>query len=548
METMGESAANPGKAVEMDTTTETEPEDEEDEMDTPQNSSINQSTGAPNGESHDEASQLINQATPAAHTEVSTPAIDQSTEALYSEVDSAKNFHLAVTAVQTGGMKVKEAAEKYGVSKAGLKRLLQQLEEDDSKAAGAGRPKFFRKRDETLLYQMLKCISDLRQPFAKELFLEVAKKLAEKRGHPDHNFGNSWIQGFIKRHCDLKLRKRSAKDKQLKWTKEKCDVFIEAMTSLETEGPSDPRTIFALTSLEMVAPTQDKNAKKLITPTRKKKRNGTEKGFSVIACGGADGSALRAMMLREGNVILEPWFVEVNEEVVIGTNNVGVFDAESIGLYIKFELIPYIKSLDPPASKSVLLVDDRWHLLYDMDIMESAIKNNLIILPFPIGHCDKVQPLDQQEFKLFTRIWLEFVGERDRPLNEFVRTNTLARTLMASKRRQDMSTSIRSGFQSKGICPFDASRIRSTVLSPGRVVLPLKVSTTLYEPFFKRFESYATLLGVDCGMPENLMQSAMEAFKQSVIASGLQAQPGSRPIQSFVLPSDPSSYEPPFSS
>ena len=53
---------------------------------------------------------------------------------------------------------------------------------DDGDAKPTGRPKFFSRNDEKLLYEMLRCISVLRQPFCKESFLEAAKRLAEKRG------------------------------------------------------------------------------------------------------------------------------------------------------------------------------------------------------------------------------------------------------------------------------------------------------------------------------------------------------------------------------
>ena len=74
----------------------------------------------------------------------------------------------------------------------------------------------------------------------------------------------------------------------------------------------------------------------------------------MFVCGSAEGVAPRPMILRDGNLILEPWFSEENQEVVVGHNTNGVLDVDALALYIKHELVPYIKQLDPPVTKVIL--------------------------------------------------------------------------------------------------------------------------------------------------------------------------------------------------
>jgi hypothetical protein len=57
------------------------------------------------------------------------------------------------------------------------------------------------------------------------------------------------------------------------------------------------------------------------------------------------------MILRGESLILEPWFTESREEVVVGQNTTGYLDVDALALYIKRELVPHIQSLNPPAQK-----------------------------------------------------------------------------------------------------------------------------------------------------------------------------------------------------
>lgn len=125
---------------------------------------------------------------------------------------------------------------------------------------------------------------------------------------------------------------------------------------------------------------------------------GNEIGFAVFACGSADGVALKPMILRDENLLLEHWFTERKEEVVVGHNITGSLDAEALTLYLKRELVPHLQSLDPPVEKvqtvsrlcgncltfgdrfsslfsiqSTLFLDGRWSHAYNLEILECCL-------------------------------------------------------------------------------------------------------------------------------------------------------------------------------
>src|SRR4051812_16601502 len=88
-----------------------------------------------------------------------------------------EKLKLAMRAVTKDKVSMKAAAKQFGIARTTLKRHLS-----NPHVKASGRPRFFTDSEEQLLHQILRNIEVLQQPFSRPKFLEVARKLAARKG------------------------------------------------------------------------------------------------------------------------------------------------------------------------------------------------------------------------------------------------------------------------------------------------------------------------------------------------------------------------------
>ncbi|OQV19617.1 hypothetical protein BV898_06391 [Hypsibius exemplaris] len=429
-----------------------------------------------------------------------------------------EKLKLAMRAVTKDNSSLKAAAKQFGIARTTLKRHLS-----NPNVKASGRPRFFTDSEEQLLHQILRNIQVLQQPFSRPKFIEVARKLAERKapGQPGRTFGKEWLSKFIRRHPDLALRSKSWKAEQRQWTPDKCERYVQVLEYLDKEGfLMDSRAIFVLDSLELITPPNEyTKSGNLIA-----RKPSEEQGFPVFVCGSADGTALRPMILRDGNFILEPWFTDLQEEAVVvghAAPDIAALDVDALALYLRRELVPHIQSLDPPVQKSTLFLDGRWSHAYNLEILESCLLHNIQVVCYPLGHSDKLQPLKKSEFRLVAKLWLDFVAERNNnPLNEFICTSVgdsiFMRNLTASQYKEHITALLRDGFRDVGVLPFRPDLIRQTLPQSAKG-LPAPVAE---ETFLRLMENYCLQIGGEHGLSQAVLQKALEEYKR-VLRLGL---------------------------
>ena len=154
-----------------------------------------------------------------------------------------------------------------------------------------------------------------------------------------------WLRGFLHSHPSIVPRLTSNLDrkKTAEWTEDKCDGYIDLLTSLDERGYlDDPRGIFNLDESSFIlghersiafAPREAKQVKSLSDGS-------TRDQVSVLFCGDATGKILRPCVLFDAKTHSESMLENMSNELYVAANDSGMMDPYVFTNYFKQEIIP----------------------------------------------------------------------------------------------------------------------------------------------------------------------------------------------------------------
>ena len=369
----------------------------------------------------------------------------------------------AVKAVKEGKMGLKKACKVYGVKRTALQRRVQGKIAMD--LFGGGHKTALPRHVEDEMAKCLRVLASWGLGLIKDELLDLVADYVKTckidtpfvEGRP----GSDWYQGFLRRHPTLSLRKpeqlTSSRAKATK--KEIVDQWFELLgkTLKELDIENKPAQIYNVdetglpldpSKLKVIAEKGAKNVFRIIGGSGRET-------ITVQGCGSASGHVLPPYVVYSGKNLYKEWTMGGAQNARYTTSSNGWMEGDTFYDWLQNMFIPNIPDIRP-----VLLIFDGHASHVTFPLVQLAVRNNITILRLPSHTTHYLQPLDVGVYGPVKTAW-------EKILVRYARLN-LGRALLKDefpklvKQLWDVamkSDSLRSGFRSCGIVPFDPSVI-----------------------------------------------------------------------------------------
>ena len=307
---------------------------------------------------------------------------------------------------------------------------------------------------------------------SKEIIMFMATQIAKKRGKkvPEGGLSEMWWRSFLKRHPEISLR--SSQNFGLVRTlvsKPTIEAFYDRLlnTMLNNGGGSlvdKPHLIFNAdeSGIEFDA------INKIVAAKRGAKHvprisKGQHEKVTVLACASASGASLPPMFIFKSPNGRVPYGVQEGapEGTLFVAQKSGWIDKD---LYLKWFRDLFLKSIH--SERPVLLIVDGHKAHVTKDVIELAVRNNVLVFCLPAHASHLLQPLDLSLFGPLKKGWIKACAAFHHLTSVVVNQRNFAKIFNVAWHTSTTPDVIRSGFETSGIYPFDPKKFDYGKLAP----------------------------------------------------------------------------------
>lgn len=317
---------------------------------------------------------------------------------------SVESMKQAIDAVLSKSAGYRKAALLYGVPQTTLERHVAKIRKGElslNSTPGNFKP-VFSKQEEDELVRYIKEMEKRLFGLTTVVLRKLAYQLAEKNGKA-HNFnrdkeiaGVDWMKGFLKRHPDLSIRKPEATSaaRAMGFNKVAVDKFYSLLGEIYDKYNLTPERIYNCdeTGISCVSKTKSK-----IIAEKGRKQVGSlssaERGqtITVEVCFNAAGTYMPPMLIFPRQRMKQELLDRAPPGTTAECNVRGWMTTETFMTWFQRFVNFSGASLATPV---LLLLDGHVTHTQNIEVIEHARKNGVVMLCFP-PHCThRLQPLD----------------------------------------------------------------------------------------------------------------------------------------------------------
>lgn len=389
---------------------------------------------------------------------------------------SESDMERALAAYRNGDVGFNECCRQYGIPKPTLKRHLDcknVIANDSTKVLGRTTTLPLETENE-LVGHILKMeellfgvtINDVRK---------LAYQIAEHNNIP-HNFnrqtqmaGKKWFYGFRARHKELTLREPEATSmaRARGFNKENVGEFFDILKRVIDENAIDATRLFNVD--ETGVSTVQNKCQKVLAKKGKRQVGSVSSGergvnTTVVCCTSASGSYVPPMIIFKR--------MRMANELKVGAPPGGLVEVSESG-YINSALFVqwmkhFVDTVKPSVDKRVLLLLDG-HTTHskNLEALQIARENGVIMLQLPGHTTHRIQPLDRTFFKPLKGYYTLAIEKWLRTNPGLCVTQYHVATLVAEAygKAATIENSI-NGFRCTGIWPLDNTVLKDCDFAP----------------------------------------------------------------------------------
>ena len=309
-------------------------------------------------------------------------------------------MHQAVTACNSG-MTISDASKQYGIPRTTLSDRINHKVSHDAKI---GRPAALTKEEEASLSGYVSYMYDRRFPIDREQVIRLAWAIDLKKEEADRAFGNKgpsmhWWRGFRDRHPELTLRKSETVGSGCVVTADVVQEYFNTLEDIQLKNNLSRRP-HLMFNCDESAVQLNKSGKRVIIPRKYKRAhsvlNGTTQHVTALCCVSASGAVLPPLMVFAKGLPTGRHFLKT------GPINAAYASSESgfVNQDIYLEWFNKIFLRYAPAERPLLLLQDGASAHLGVDLIDAAIKNDVILLCFPPKMTHLLQPCDVSLYRV----------------------------------------------------------------------------------------------------------------------------------------------------
>ena len=375
---------------------------------------------------------------------------------------SPATLRSAVRAVERG-LSVRNAVKQFGIPRTTLR---DRLKTKHYEKPTLGKQAVFSEDFEDELAERIIYVSNMFYGITTEKLASLAFEFAERQRikHPFRNrrAGPDWIAGFLRRHPEISVRKaESVSLARLEGVnRQNLRKFYNNIRGLMLEnGPYPSHRIYNVDETG-VAPVVESPNVLAARGHRKVGRVATaERGklTTVIGCVSASGACIPPMLVFGARKRMDPALLSEAPDGSIG----GVSDSGWVTTQLFLQWFGhFVEHAGPSKERRVLLFMDNHSSHISSDIIAQARLHGVDIVTIPPHSSHVVQPLDLTIYGPLKQAWARQVSYyHDANPGQRITDRQVGGILARAWRSAMRTDSIKKGFESSGICPFDPDRV-----------------------------------------------------------------------------------------
>ena len=378
-----------------------------------------------------------------------------------------ENMVAAMEAVRNGDS-VRKAAADWNVPKSTLGDRISGRTEH---GALSGPERMLSAEDEKKLASYLIDVSKQGYGKSKEIILYMATQIAVKRGKKVEGcLSEMWWRHFLKRNPEISMRAtQNFGIVRTLVTRTTIEQFYERLYETLTDNPygsllEKPHLIFNCDESGF----EFDSINKTVAAARGAKHiprvsKGQHEKVTVLACSSAAGNSLPPMLIYKSQSGRVPNGVQE------GAPTNTLFTAQKSGwidkdLYLKWFNELFLKHI--PEERPVLLLVDGHKAHVTQDVIETAIRNKILVFCLPAHSSHLLQPLDLSLFGPLKRGWVRACAAFNHIASMVVNQRNFAKIFNVAWHSSNTPQVIRGGFRRAGIYPFDPTQFDYSKLAP----------------------------------------------------------------------------------
>ena len=381
-----------------------------------------------------------------------------------------ENMQRAILEVKAGYSSLRKAAQKYSVPSSTLSdRVRGKVKED---GVWGSKPKLSF-NDEKLLIENAKERASLGIGYSKYNFMQAASAIAKSKSLPfkKENPSEMWWRRLKKRHSSFSLRspEATASNRHSAMTKERIEKFFLALGRVVEDNNLQPDHIWIMDETGMtLAHKPGKIVAEKGAKTVHAKCSTMRQLVTVIACANASGTTIPPHFIIPGKTkrSLNGYDSEYLQKTQINNANISLSESgwtkDGIGrLWFESTFLPSIGQHRPQ-----LLVCDGHSSHNNVEFIELARKENIIIVELPSHTSHWTQPLDRSFFKSLKNRWNAEVSSFTQITGLPVGHAHFFRLFSKAWESASQPSVIQNGFKATGIFPFNPEAIPEEAYKP----------------------------------------------------------------------------------
>ena len=380
-----------------------------------------------------------------------------------------ENMDAAFQDVTEAGMSISRAAKRHNVPRM---TLSDRVHGNKSLKSQIGRKCALSEAEEASLVHYIRYMYQHRFPVTKTQVQGLAWAIDKTRPPENQVFGEGgpslhWWRGFRDRHSDLMLRKPESvsRGRVQNATQENIDDYFETLKDIIETNSIEPQAIY---NCDEAAIFLSKAVDKVVVPRHAKHchtvvKSGSEH-TSVLCCVNAAEQALPPLIVFSKCLPSLRGFAQQGPiNASYSSSESGFVNREIYTQWFQKTFLPHASSFRP-----LLLIQDGATAHISIELIESAIANNVILLCLPSKLTHILQPCDVSVFKRMrgeTKKVMQTVKMLRGDL--WVTKAKLPAVLKEILMNTFIPKVITNGFQKSGIYPLNRDAIQHDLLVNG---------------------------------------------------------------------------------
>jgi len=354
----------------------------------------------------------------------------------------------------------RDVARKFNIPPTTFHELMTKKTTPD---AIPGRKRYFNMNEENELKVWIFRMQNRGLSVDKDQVMEKANLMyKQKYGDDREPLSTGWYEDFRDRHHDIAVRVRENLDLNRLKSQNKTIVttFFEELASLVEKHKIRPHQIYNCDEIG-IARNQTKLAKKgsknvtSVVPVNRSLS-------TILVTTNAKGECLPPFFIHPGTTVKREYFSEEMKDAEVGTSKSGFMNTELFKQWFSKLFLKHCTQ-----SRPVVLILDNHSSHIDVDLLETAAKNNVIIMALPPHTSHLYQPLDVGVFSPMKHYFRDLMSQHMQSHN--LRTPTTAEyvtMLVKSHQLATTETNIVGGFNGACIWPVNKTKALKKLKKP----------------------------------------------------------------------------------